>query len=76
MQLPYAGRLVAVLADGREADFSVFNARVIWNARPRSVAVAAADTTPLVGMALLEGHSLSVDVHRGGRVLIEPAQAA
>ena len=32
----------------------------------------AADTTPLVGMRLLDGHSLYVEVEDGGRVVIEP----
>ena len=31
-----------------------------------------ADTTPLVGMRLLDGHSLYVEVEDGGRVVIEP----
>ena len=31
----------------------------------------AADTTPLVGMRLLDGHSLYIEVEDGGRVVIE-----
>ncbi len=32
----------------------------------------AADPTPLVGMRLLNGHSLYVEIKDGGRVVIEP----
>lgn len=32
----------------------------------------AADTTPLVGMRLIDGHDLYVEVENGGRVVIEP----
>lgn len=76
LRLPYAGRMRARLADGSEAAFALFDATIYWDDEWRSVAVAAAETKPLVGMALLEGHNLSVDVHRGGRVLIQPGRAA
>lgn len=35
--------------------------------------VDEADAVPLVGMDLLHGHHLQIDVQRGGRVLIEAA---
>ena len=76
LRLPRAGEMSALLADGTKADFGVFDATIHWDDRPRGVAVAVADTKPLLGMALLEGHNLNVDVHRGGRVLIKPARAA
>ena len=34
-------------------------------------AVNAADTTPLVGMRLLDGHDLSIQVRNGGCVVIQ-----
>lgn len=71
LRLPRAGEMSALLADGTKADFGVFDATVHWDDRPRGVAVAAADTKPLVGMSLLAGHSLFVAVHDGGRVLVE-----
>lgn len=33
--------------------------------------VNAADTTPLVGMRMLERHNLNIDVEDGGRVIIQ-----
>ena len=44
---------------------------VLWNGQDRMVEVAAADTTPLVGMGLLRGHGLRVDVVENGEVKIE-----
>ena len=61
----------AVLADGAEARFDVHSATVLWEDRPRRVYVYSAEATPLVGMRLLEGHSLYVEVEDGGRVVIE-----
>ena len=37
----------------------------------RSIEAEAADTTPLVGMRLLDGHSLYMEVEDGGRVVIQ-----
>ena len=31
----------------------------------------AADSTPLVGMALLDNHDLSIQIREGGRVVIQ-----
>lgn len=61
----------AVLADGTEARFDVYDATLLWDGRPRRVYVYAAETIPLVGMRLLESHSLYVEVESGGRVAIE-----
>lgn len=38
---------------------------------PRVVLIDESDTTPLVGMLLLEWHNLNIDVEDGGRVLIQ-----
>ena len=61
----------AVLADGTEARFDVYDATLLWDGRPRRVYVYAAETTPLIGMSMLESHSLYVEVESGGRVAIE-----
>ncbi|MDE2999679.1 MAG: hypothetical protein OXU79_11440 [Gemmatimonadota bacterium] len=44
---------------------------MLWNDEVRTVEVAAAETDPLVGMGLLRGYSLSVDVVENGAVMIE-----
>ncbi len=60
-----------VLANGSEDVFEVYGVTVLWDGQPRYVEADAADTTPLVGMALLDSHSLYVEVGQGGRVVIQ-----
>ena len=71
LRLPYVTSDQAVLADGSEVSFDVHEATVLWDGEPRRVDAYAADATPLVGMRLLDGHSLYVDVRDGGRVVIQ-----
>ena len=60
-----------VLADGSEVALDVYGVTVLWDGQTRDVVAYAADTTPLVGMALLHGHSLYMKVEAGGRVVIQ-----
>ena len=69
--LPFQSRRMARLANGTDLTFDVFDISVVWNGQPRSVDAYVAEATPLVGMALLDSHSLFVEVVRGGRVTIE-----
>ena len=70
--LPFEGTARATLADGSETTFPYYGVAVLWEGQTRYVEADAADTTPLVGMRLLDGHSLYVEVENGGRVAIEP----
>ncbi len=69
--MPFLTTGVTTLADGSEHTFNVYDGAVRWEGQWRSVDVDAADTTPLVGMRLLEWHDLLVQVRDGGRVAIE-----
>ncbi len=68
--LAYRSRGYAVLADDSEITYLVYNAAVLWDGQPRQIEVDGMEGTPLVGMAMLEGHNLNIDVEVGGRVLI------
>jgi len=68
--LPWRCRQPGLLADGRVDFFDVYIATVVWDSQLRTVAVEAANTEPLVGLALLDGHSLLSDVVTGGNVAI------
>jgi clan AA aspartic protease len=68
--LPYRRRGRAILADGSESLFDVHEATVIWDGQARRVAAGTADTDPLVGMALLYSHELTVQAVEGGGVFI------
>lgn len=60
----------APLADGSESIFEIYNAEVCWDGEEKPVTVDAAETTPLVGMRLLRGYTLQVEVVEGGAVMI------
>ena len=68
--LPWRRRGRALLADGTESVFDIYEATVVWDGRPRRVAVDAADIEPLVGMRLLNGYELTMQVVVGGQVRI------
>ena len=69
---PPVGSNRVMLGDGSEAYLDVYGVTVLWEGAPKRVDAYAADTTPLLGMRLLDGHSLYVEVEVGGRVVIEP----
>jgi clan AA aspartic protease len=59
------------LADGSECVFDVYEAEVLWDGRARRFFVDEADTNPLVGMALLSGYELRMQVRPGGKITIK-----
>ena len=61
----------AVLADGSEAAFDVYGVTMLWDGQLRYVETGAVGVNPLVGMAMLENHDLSIHVREGGRVVIQ-----
>ena len=72
LDLPFVGVSQVVLASGSEEMLDMHSATVLWDGVPRDVDVLVTDTTPLVGMSLLDGYELHVQVREGGRVVIEP----
>ena len=72
MGLAFQSRRKALLANGAEETFDVYDVTVLWNGQPRYVDTYVAEATPLVGMSLLDSYSLYVEVADGGRVIIEP----
>lgn len=71
LQLRYRSRDLAILADGREAVFDVYGVTVLWDGHARQVDAYVSDASPLVGMRLLDGHNLNIEVVTGGRVAIQ-----
>ncbi|WP_428117862.1 clan AA aspartic protease [Candidatus Poriferisodalis sp.] len=65
------GSTKLMLANGNEEVFDTFVASVDWSGSERGVAVHETESVPLIGMQMLEGQRLQVDVERDGRVLIE-----
>lgn len=62
----------AMLADGSESLFDIYEATITWDGRPRRIAVDEVNSDPLIGMSLLYGYELTVQVVDGGRVVINP----
>ncbi|MBX9581277.1 MAG: hypothetical protein K2X87_13290 [Gemmataceae bacterium] len=62
----------AVLADGSRRTFNVYAADVEWGTARRGVLVSAFGDDVLVGMGLLAGHELRVEVKPGGAVEVRP----
>jgi clan AA aspartic protease len=58
------------LADGSILVFDVYVATVDWHGQSRSVEVEATDAQPLLGMALMQGSELRVEVVPVGPVTI------
>ncbi len=69
--LALEGTSRGTLADGSEVTFDVYDVAVLWDGHPRYVLADAADTTPLVGMRLMDRHNLNIDIEDGGRVVIQ-----
>ena len=72
LELPWMKSDSAILADGSTTVFEIFVATIVWNRRPIRILVDEADTTPLVGMELLHGFELKMQVQRRGQVTITP----
>lgn len=61
----------AILADGSECLFDIHEGEVIWDRKRILIRIDACDSTPLIGMRLLEGFELTMQVQQGGSVRIQ-----
>ena len=69
--LPRIGGLPITLGDGNEIDVGLYLGMVLWQGEDRIVQVLRTDGRPLVGMSLLYGNRLILDVMTDGEVTIE-----
>ena len=72
--LPFAYMGQAFLANDAQVDFDVHYATVLRDGQPRDIEADATGSTPLVGMLLLDRHSLNIEVVDGGRVVIQTSE--
>jgi clan AA aspartic protease len=72
MGLQVAGTVPVLMPDGREDLLDLYRATNVWDGASRTVDVDAANTDPLVGMKLLAGYDVRIQVAEGGAVTIEP----
>jgi clan AA aspartic protease len=70
-RLSFAGYRRGILADGSVVVLAVYLATITWHGLRKEALVSQAEGTPLIGMALLHGSRLVIDVIDGGAVTID-----
>ena len=60
-----------LLADGSTSIFDVYEGKVEWDGKVRSILIDEADSDPLAGMRLLKGYELRMHVRYRGKVVIK-----
>ncbi len=60
-----------ILGNGSTCIFDVYRGLVIWDGELRRIGINESDTEPLVGMGLLYGYRMQLDVIEGGTVTIQ-----
>jgi len=68
LKLRWKRRGRAILGDGSECVFNIYQAVVDWDGTLLTIPVDEADSEPLVGMSLMEGYQLTMQVFEGGHV--------
>ncbi len=58
------------LGDNRDVEFDVYRATLSWDGQNRRVLVLSTESDPLIGMKILRGYVLSIDIIDGGTVHI------
>ena len=71
LALSFAGTTRTTLGDCSEVRIDVFEATVLWENQERHVTVLATQGDALVGMAMLFGYRMTLEVEDGGAVVIE-----
>ena len=69
--LRFQDTVLVTLADGSDVELGTFVVTIAWDGERRQVDALEADTTPLIGMRLLENHRLRMDIVEDGGVTIE-----
>jgi clan AA aspartic protease len=72
LSLVWRQRGRALLADGRESVFDIYEGTVFWDGQDHRIPVHEAETTPLIviGMSLLHGYELTIQAQAGGKVTV------
>jgi clan AA aspartic protease len=68
LNLKWKRRGRAILGDGTECVFDVYEAVLVWDGNMLTIPIDEADSEPLAGMSLMEGYQLTVQVFEGGHV--------
>jgi clan AA aspartic protease len=75
LNLKWKRRGRAILGDGTECVFDVYEAVLVWDGNMLTIPIDEADSEPLVGMSLMQGYQLTVQVFEGGHVELSKVKA-
>ncbi len=76
LALPFGGTAQASLGDGSDVRMEIYVATVLWDGSERPALVLEAEGGALVGMAMLDGCRVTIDVEAGGPVIVESLPAS
>ncbi|MDE0001892.1 MAG: hypothetical protein OXQ29_04280 [Rhodospirillaceae bacterium] len=72
LELQLVGNRRATLGDGHSILLEAYLGTAIWHGRERAILVLQAEGGQLIGMSLLFGSRVTLDVTDGGEVTIDP----
>ncbi len=71
LKLPWDNVVRGTLADGSTTILTIYRASIVWDRQVRPALVVESESNALVGMELLEGFELKVQVRPRGKVTIK-----
>ena len=69
--LTRSGSINFILANGEPARMNIYRGNILWHEQIRNVVIAQADDIPLIGIKLLSGNRITMDISPNGEVIIE-----
>ena len=72
LELQLVGNRRAILGDGHSIVLEAYLGTVIWHGRERAIVALQAEGGQLIGMSLLFGSRVTLDVADGGNVTVDP----
>ena len=72
LELSQESSRLAITATGDRVRLTTYYSTMMWHGEPRIIEVVEADSEPLLGMELLLGNRVTLDVLEGGPVTIYP----
>jgi predicted aspartyl protease len=71
LKLRWDGNGRSVLGDGSVCFYDRYVCRIWWDGMERPVVIDEASTDPLMGMQLMKGYELKLQVRHGGKVTLK-----
>lgn len=71
LSLDWRSRGVSILGDGSESVFDLYFGVIEWDGQLKNIVIDCVNTAPLVGMRLLNGYELTMQVVPNGNVQLQ-----